>query len=127
MKNQARRCLVRPVRWSKQARLTALRRFMVDLSTFRCSPLKESLFMRRGGILFTFLKTSFKMYASLITLLATSAAVGAHHHSESASITPHDKYSSSIGVPGCLINTDRVAYRLGQLRRHLRQGHQRRP
>ncbi|EFY95871.1 hypothetical protein X797_009662 [Metarhizium robertsii] len=24
--------------------------------------------------------------------------------------TPHDSYSSSIGVPGCKINTDRVAY-----------------
>ncbi|KJZ73824.1 hypothetical protein HIM_06717 [Hirsutella minnesotensis 3608] len=26
------------------------------------------------------------------------------------SVTPHDKYSSSIGVLGCKINTDRVAY-----------------
>ncbi|CRK25298.1 hypothetical protein BN1723_018210, partial [Verticillium longisporum] len=28
----------------------------------------------------------------------------------SASITPHDQYSSSIGVLGCKINTNRVAY-----------------
>jgi hypothetical protein len=29
---------------------------------------------------------------------------------DSASITPHDQYSSSVGVLGCKINTDRVAY-----------------
>ena len=55
------------------------------------------------------------MYTSFTTLIAASAAfvsVGAipARRSQSASITPHDKYSSSIGVPGCKINTNRVAY-----------------
>lgn len=55
------------------------------------------------------------MYTSFTTLFAASAAiisVGAvpFRRSESASMTPHDKYSSSIGVPGCKINTNRVAY-----------------
>ncbi|KAL6857439.1 hypothetical protein ACO1O0_004874 [Amphichorda felina] len=55
------------------------------------------------------------MHTSLAALFAASAAivsVGAvpFRNSQTASITPHDKYSSSIGVPGCKINTNRVAY-----------------
>jgi hypothetical protein len=38
-----------------------------------------------------------------LTAVARSAA-------ETAWVTPHDSYSSSIGVLGCKINTDRVAY-----------------
>lgn len=45
-------------------------------------------------------------------LLASAALTGAMpaRRSQSASITPHDQYSSSIGVPGCKINSNRVAY-----------------
>jgi hypothetical protein len=44
--------------------------------------------------------------------MATLAWAGplAHGESGSASITPHDQYSSSVGVLGCKINTNRVAY-----------------
>lgn len=41
----------------------------------------------------------------LITLIAIASADGT-----SISATPHDSYSSSIGVLGCKINTNRVAY-----------------
>lgn len=53
---------------------------------------------------------------SIITtaILASASVVGAlparRDESQSVSVTPHDKYSSSIGVLGCKINTNRVAY-----------------
>ncbi|KAI1639707.1 hypothetical protein F4809DRAFT_656016 [Biscogniauxia mediterranea] len=62
---------------------------------------------------------------ALLTLLAASSAAGtplnkpslkSHYSSTSTStstsisITPHDRYSSSIGVLGCKINVNRVAY-----------------
>ena len=54
------------------------------------------------------------MIGSVTILLATSAIASAAtipaRRSSSASITPHDQYSSSIGVLGCKINTNRVAY-----------------
>jgi len=53
------------------------------------------------------------MFTTITTaLLASAALVGAMpaRRSQSASITPHDKFSSSIGVIGCKIDTNRVAY-----------------
>lgn len=55
------------------------------------------------------------MYTSVAAIVAASAAVvsaGAipHVRRDAASITPHVEYSSSIGVVGCKINTNRVAY-----------------
>ncbi|OAQ61459.1 cerato-platanin [Pochonia chlamydosporia 170] len=54
------------------------------------------------------------MIASIATVLvASAAAVSAGaipKRGQSASITPHDQYSSSIGVIGGKINTNRVAY-----------------
>jgi hypothetical protein len=44
------------------------------------------------------------LFALSFTLLATLVA------GESRGITPHDMYSSSVGVLGCKINTNRVAY-----------------
>ena len=41
---------------------------------------------------------------------AASLAVPITKRGGAVSITPHDKFSSSIGVLGCKINTDRVAY-----------------
>lgn len=54
-----------------------------------------------GSVFTTVLAAS----AAFVTVDATPVRRGA-----SASITPHDKYSSSIGVLGCKINTNRVAY-----------------
>lgn len=47
--------------------------------------------------------------AALVTIagLATAAPLST---AASISVTPHDMYSSSVGVLGCKINTDRVAY-----------------
>lgn len=39
-----------------------------------------------------------------------STAAAAPTGGSGISITPHDKYSSSIGVLGCHVNTDRIAY-----------------
>ena len=54
------------------------------------------------------------MFNFFTTIVAASAAatVGAipTRRSQSASITPHDKYSSSVGVLGCKIDTNNVAY-----------------
>jgi len=57
------------------------------------------------------------MFTSITALLAATAASAAAvavprsgGGSGSASVTPHEQYSSSIGVLGCLINTNRVAY-----------------
>lgn len=46
------------------------------------------------------------MFASAIITAYLATIVSA----SSASITPHDRYSSSVGVLGCYINTNRVAY-----------------
>ncbi|PNP54786.1 hypothetical protein FNYG_15605 [Fusarium nygamai] len=52
-----------------------------------------------------FTNTIFAVAATLVTASTLpQSEVG------SASITPHDQYSSSIGVLGCKINTNRVAY-----------------
>lgn len=40
----------------------------------------------------------------------TSAAAVPHTRREAIGITPHDKYSSSVGVLGCKIDINRVAY-----------------
>ncbi|KAL2752024.1 hypothetical protein ACRALDRAFT_1066121 [Sodiomyces alcalophilus JCM 7366] len=60
------------------------------------------------------------MFTTVATILAASATVVSaaavpinntpRGLSGSASVTPHVQYSSSIGVLGCKINTDRVAY-----------------
>ncbi|KAL1877846.1 hypothetical protein VTK73DRAFT_8373 [Phialemonium thermophilum] len=46
---------------------------------------------------------------------ALSASIPVRSNSGSVSITPHAEYSSSIGVLGCKINTDRVAYWPGSI------------
>ncbi len=46
------------------------------------------------------------MLAQLSTLIAGASAAAAI----GVSVTPHDMYSSSVGVLGCKINTNRVAY-----------------
>jgi hypothetical protein len=45
-----------------------------------------------------------KHFVFFSALAATVSAQG------SVSVTPHDEFSSSIGVLGCMINTNRVAY-----------------
>jgi len=54
------------------------------------------------------------MHSSIATvIIASAAAVSAGaipKRSQSASITPHEQYSSSVGVIGGKINTNRVAY-----------------
>lgn len=42
--------------------------------------------------------------------LAVAATIPMIPRGTGASITPHDQYSSSVGVVGCKINTNRVAY-----------------
>ena len=46
----------------------------------------------------------------LVALLSIVAATAGRRASGTVSVTPHDSYSSSVGVLGCKINTDRVAY-----------------
>ena len=46
-------------------------------------------------------------FQSLIALLGASGFAAA---ATSVGVTPHDQYSSSVGVLGCYINTNRVAY-----------------
>jgi len=52
------------------------------------------------------------MFANLqaFVLALSSTGLVAAASSGTASVTPHDKYSSSIGVLGCKIDTNRVAY-----------------
>ena len=54
------------------------------------------------------------MFTAVTALLAASAglvnAAPAQKRAQTASITPHESYSSSVGVLGCKINTNRVAY-----------------
>ncbi|KAH6960213.1 hypothetical protein DER45DRAFT_627288 [Fusarium avenaceum] len=52
---------------------------------------------------------------SFIIFAGMAAAHATHHHKHPSrasqnSITPHDFFSSSVGVLGCHINTNRVAY-----------------
>ncbi|RSL81782.1 hypothetical protein CDV31_017001, partial [Fusarium ambrosium] len=48
--------------------------------------------------------------ANAIAILAFAGCVVAGHPRSIANITPHEQYSSSIGVLGCKINNNRVAY-----------------
>ncbi|KND87197.1 hypothetical protein TOPH_08180 [Tolypocladium ophioglossoides CBS 100239] len=55
------------------------------------------------------------MFVSISTILVASAAAASAttipvKRDTSISVTPHEQYSSSIGVLGCKINTNRVAY-----------------
>ncbi|KAB5583195.1 hypothetical protein GE09DRAFT_1077993 [Coniochaeta sp. 2T2.1] len=53
------------------------------------------------------------MFTTIISVLAGAAltmAAPLNSRATGVSITPHDMYSSSVGVLGCKINTDRVAY-----------------
>ncbi|KAI1332137.1 hypothetical protein F5Y16DRAFT_358612 [Xylariaceae sp. FL0255] len=45
-----------------------------------------------------------------LALLATTAAADGLPSSGSVGVTPHASYSSSVGVLGCKINTNRIAY-----------------
>ncbi|KAH6897335.1 hypothetical protein B0T10DRAFT_182707 [Thelonectria olida] len=49
------------------------------------------------------------LLAAASATMASAAAI-APRGAGSASMTPHDMYSSSVGVLGCKINTNRVAY-----------------
>ncbi|EXM14073.1 Cerato-platanin [Fusarium oxysporum f. sp. vasinfectum] len=53
-----------------------------------------------------------KLTNTILAAAATLVSAGPLPQNEigSASITPHDQYSSSIGVLGCKININRVAY-----------------
>ncbi|KAF4342262.1 hypothetical protein FBEOM_3799 [Fusarium beomiforme] len=53
-----------------------------------------------------------KLTGTIFAVTAILVSAGPLSRSEvgSASITPHDQYSSSIGVLGCKIDTNRVAY-----------------
>ncbi|PSN72320.1 hypothetical protein BS50DRAFT_248625 [Corynespora cassiicola Philippines] len=46
----------------------------------------------------------------MLSTIATTFAMASVAMSAGISITPHDKYSSSVGVLGCHIDTNRVAY-----------------
>jgi hypothetical protein len=50
------------------------------------------------------------MRHSFIPAIAALASAVSAGQTGSASATPHDSYSSSIGVLGCKVNTDRIAY-----------------
>ncbi|KAI8964033.1 hypothetical protein F5Y11DRAFT_317644 [Daldinia sp. FL1419] len=54
------------------------------------------------------------LFSKTLSLVASAVAVCAtaipKRGSGSISVTPHDRYSSSAGVLGCKINTNRVAY-----------------
>jgi hypothetical protein len=53
------------------------------------------------------------MFTTAATFIAASAALVSAVPTKrggTASITPHEQYSSSVGVLGCKINTNRVAY-----------------
>jgi hypothetical protein len=60
---------------------------------------------------------AFRMLLTTLTLLVSSVASSAipfkrdvQQRDATISITPHDQYSSSVGVLGCKINVNRVAY-----------------
>ncbi|KAJ4252875.1 hypothetical protein NW762_010781 [Fusarium torreyae] len=52
------------------------------------------------------------LFHSLLVSAATLAKRAKDDDSDSGTVwaTPHDSYSSSIGVPGCKVNTNRIAY-----------------
>lgn len=56
------------------------------------------------------------MFVNTLSLIFTAAvsvsgaAISPQRRNNSISVTPHDKFSSSIGVLGCKINTNRIAY-----------------
>jgi hypothetical protein len=52
---------------------------------------------------------SFAVVLAAWAAVAPAAAVPARR-AETVSVTPHEQYSSSVGVLGCKINTNRVAY-----------------
>ena len=54
---------------------------------------------------------------SILRAFASFAALGLAGHATAKGVwtTPHDSYSSSVGVLGCKINTDRVAYWPGSI------------
>lgn len=64
-------------------------------------PIRKCILLQRPGS---------SLIANAITLLAFAGCVVAGHPRSIANITPHDQYSSSIGVLGCKIDTNRVAY-----------------
>ncbi|KAL7906294.1 hypothetical protein GGI35DRAFT_482465 [Trichoderma velutinum] len=53
---------------------------------------------------------SFNNLVGLAAAAAVSVSAAVLPRDGTASITPHEQYSSSVGVLGCLINTNRVAY-----------------
>ena len=71
----------------------------MDLIYF--APIRKDMLPQRLGSSLT---------ANVITFLAFAGLVVAGHPRSLAKITPHDQYSSSIGVLGCKIDTNRVAY-----------------
>jgi hypothetical protein len=46
----------------------------------------------------------------MLSILAITAGLLAAASAESVSITPHVQYSSTIGVPGCHVDVNRIAY-----------------
>lgn len=46
----------------------------------------------------------------MFSIIATTLFLAAAASASDISITPHDKYSSSIGVLGCHVDTNRIAY-----------------
>lgn len=50
------------------------------------------------------------MHSLIPTILAMAAVAHAETGSGTYSVTPHDAFSSSIGVLGCKIDVNRVAY-----------------
>ncbi|KAI4867278.1 hypothetical protein F4820DRAFT_214303 [Hypoxylon rubiginosum] len=63
-----------------------------------------SLLTSAAAVSATALPSSFSSSSS------SAAAAPAKRASGSISVTPHDKFASSLGVLGCKINTNRVAY-----------------
>ncbi|KAH6959866.1 hypothetical protein BKA56DRAFT_623917 [Ilyonectria sp. MPI-CAGE-AT-0026] len=64
-------------------------------------PIRKSILFQRLGSL---------LAAIAITILAFAGCVVAGHSRSIVNITPHEQYSSSIGVLGCKIDNNRVAY-----------------
>jgi hypothetical protein len=46
----------------------------------------------------------------MLSVIAVTLGLIAAASAESIQITPHDTYSSTIGVPGCHVDTNRIAY-----------------
>ena len=55
-------------------------------------------------------KNRFSLTMRSVTLLSVIAAAGHALADKTIWATPHDSYSSSIGVLGCKVNTNRIAY-----------------